>query len=121
MSSAVPEGRGAYIDIGRICTNGPCEAIAAFRNMFADGMPVRWNDFSQSEVDGPRMLPSIYARPGQREHEPAWEQEEHTVRSFTLMERTSCICGDLYQMSANFCLRTLPVGRGNCTHGNTSP
>lgn len=48
-----------YIVIGRICTSGPCEAMLALRSMFADGIPVRWNDFSQSEADGPRMLPSM--------------------------------------------------------------
>jgi len=35
--------------------------------MFADGTPVRANDFSQSCVEGPRMFPSIKANPGHRE------------------------------------------------------
>jgi hypothetical protein len=39
----------------------------------------------------PRILPSMWASPGQRVQVPACEQEEHTVKSFTLMERTSCI------------------------------
>jgi len=74
---------------------------------------------SQSELEGPRMLPSMYASPGQRVHVPAWEQEEHTVRSLTLIERTSFIWGDWNQMSLNFWRRTFSVGSGNCTrlHG----
>ena len=36
------------------------------RSRFFEGTPVRANDFSQSWIDGPRMLPSRYARPGQR-------------------------------------------------------
>ena len=107
--------------IGMICTSGPPAAIPALRSMFAEGMPVRWKDFSQSEVEGPRMLPSMYANPGQRVQVPACEHDEHTVKSFTLIERTSFICGERYQMSANFCRRKLPVGSGNCTQGNTSP
>ena len=44
--------------------------MSPFRSMFAEGMPVRWKDFSQSAVDGPRMLPSMYASPGQRVQVP---------------------------------------------------
>jgi len=45
--------------IGKICTRGAPEAIPALRSMFADGIPVRRKDFSQSELEGPRMLPSL--------------------------------------------------------------
>lgn len=43
---------------GRIWTNGNA-LIPLFLSMFADGMPVLMKDFSQSAVDGPRMLPSM--------------------------------------------------------------
>ncbi len=33
--------------------------MLALRSMLAEGMPVRWKDFSQSVVEGPRMLPSM--------------------------------------------------------------
>jgi len=49
--------------------------------MLADGMPVRWNDFSQSAVEGPRMLPSMYARPGQRLQLTMCGQVEQTGKS----------------------------------------
>jgi hypothetical protein len=45
--------------MGWIWIRGPLEAIAALRSMLAEGIPVRWKDFSQSEVEGPRMLPSM--------------------------------------------------------------
>lgn len=41
-------------------------AASFFASIFADGMPVLANDFSQSREDGPRMFPSMKARPGQR-------------------------------------------------------
>jgi len=31
-----------YTTRGRICTSGPVGGMAALRNMFAEGMPVRW-------------------------------------------------------------------------------
>src|SRR5437870_833719 len=46
----------------RICTRFDCRALvpASFlASMFAEGTPVLAKDFSQSWVDGPRMLPSI--------------------------------------------------------------
>ena len=49
-----PSGRNACI-----WTNGPDDFARSFLNMLAEGIPVRWNDFSQSAVDGPRMLPSM--------------------------------------------------------------
>ena len=42
-----------------------------FDSKFTDGMPVLAKDFWQSSVEGPRMLPSMYASPGQRVHVPA--------------------------------------------------
>lgn len=48
-----------YVDIGKIWMRGPADAMLALRSMLAEGMPVRWKDFSQSVVEGPRMLPSM--------------------------------------------------------------
>jgi len=48
---------------------GEAKAVASVKprwSMLAVGMSVRMKDFSQSAVLGPRMLPSIQARPGQR-------------------------------------------------------
>src|SRR5579862_5830349 len=62
----------------RICTKfegrefAPASLLAS---MLADGTPVRAKDFSQSWVEGPRMLPSINARPGQRVQLETWVQE----------------------------------------------
>src|SRR2546423_2928333 len=89
--------------------------------MLADGMPVRWKDLSQSEMEGPRMFPSMYANPGQRVQVATWRQLEQTGRSFARMERTSASCGELRQISMNFCRRTFPLGNGNWTQGYTSP
>src|SRR5438034_2731351 len=91
--------------------------IPFFLSRLTDGIPVLAKDFSQSWIDGPRILPSIYASPGQREHEPEWTHCEHPSKSAMLMERTSWNCGESRQMSMNFCWRTLPVGNGNCTQG----
>src|ERR1017187_7325459 len=75
--------------------------------MFADTMPARAKDFSQSCEEGPRMLPvSMYARPGQRVHEPTCVHVEQTGRSRARMERTSFNCVELCQISRIFC--TLP-------------
>src|ERR1022692_1579916 len=52
---------------------------------------------------------------------PTWAQVEQVGRSRARIERTSFNCGELRQMSRNFCRRTLPLGRGNCTQGKTSP
>ena len=46
------------------------EESTALAIMFADGIPVRAKDLSQSREDGPRMLPSMKANPGQRVHVP---------------------------------------------------
>ena len=97
-------------------------AIAGFfRWRFTDGMPVRANDFSQSWIDGPRMLPSMYARPGHRVQLDPCEHCEQPGRSRIVIERTSFISGECRQISRNFCRRTLPLGSGNCTQGYTSP
>src|SRR5665213_4349577 len=48
-------------------------------------------------------------------------QEEHVCRSRTCTERSSLKAGERYQISLNGCVRTLPQGMGNCTHGKTSP
>jgi hypothetical protein len=53
------EGYASQTIMGKICTSGPPAAMLAFRSMLAEGIPVRWNDFSQSELEGPRMLPSM--------------------------------------------------------------
>ena len=45
--------------MGRIWMRGTAGACPARRSIFALGIPVRWNDFSQSAVDGPRMFPSM--------------------------------------------------------------
>ena len=81
--------------------------------IFADGIPVRAKDFSQSSEDGPRILPSMKARPGQREHDPTCEQEEHVGKSRARIERTSFSWGELFQMSKKVSFLTLPQGRGN--------
>lgn len=51
-------------------------SAARFLSRLFDGAPVRAKDFSQSCVDGPRMLPSMYASPGQREQLPPCTQDE---------------------------------------------
>ncbi len=43
----------------RICTRPAPKAACALAIMFAEGTPVRTNDFSQSAVEGPRILPSM--------------------------------------------------------------
>ena len=65
--------------------------VAFFDNIFAEGTPVLANDFSQSWEEGPRMLPSIKASPGQRVQPPTWLHDEQVVRSFSRIERTSFI------------------------------
>jgi hypothetical protein len=67
--------------------------------MLAERIPVRWNDFSQSAVDGPRMLPSMYASPGQRVQVPTWLQVEQTGRSLARIERTSFSSEECRQIS----------------------
>ena len=72
---------------------GRREGADALASILAEGMPVRTNDFSQSAVDGPRILPSIQANPGQRVQEATWVQEEQVGRSRAVMERTSFSSG----------------------------
>ena len=93
----------------RICTRFAA-ARCFLASMLAEGTPVRANDFSQSGVDGPRMLPSMKASPGQRVQLVTCEQEVQVLRSFTRMERTSFICSEWRQMSAKRWRRTFPVG-----------
>jgi hypothetical protein len=83
------------------------------RLRFSDGIPVLANDFSQSAVEGPRMLPSINASPGQRVQVPPWTQTEQPGKSRMVMDRTSFIWGEWFQMSKNFVFLTFPVGSGN--------
>ena len=60
-------------------------------SMFADGIPVRANDFSQSCEEGPRMLPSKNASPGHRVQLPPCTHEEQVVKCLNRIERTSFI------------------------------
>src|SRR5215469_8859846 len=112
-------GTPAGVGIARICTS--LAEACFFASMLADGTPVRANDFSQSCDDGPRMLPSMNASPGQRVQLPTCEHEEQVVRSLSRIERTSFIRSECRQISRNRCFRTFPVGSGNCTQGKTSP
>ena len=75
---------------------------ARFASRFRDGTPVRANDFSQSWIEGPRMLPSMYASPGQREQLLPCAQVEQPCRSAIVIDRTSFNCGESCQMSMNF-------------------
>ena len=47
---------------------------------FFEGMPVRAKDFSQSWIEGPRMSPSMKARPGQRVQPEIWPQPEQVCK-----------------------------------------
>jgi hypothetical protein len=69
--------------------------------MLAEGMPVRTNAFSQSAVEGPRMLPSIKASPGQRVQEATCVHEEQVGKSRAVMERTSFNSDEFFQISMN--------------------
>src|SRR5258708_12354449 len=80
-------------------------------------MPVRMKDFSQSAEDGPRMLPSMKASPGQRVQVPRCEQELQVERPLPRMERTSLNCEEFFQMSEKDCCPRSPQGNGNCTQG----
>ena len=71
--------------------------------MFAEGIPVRAKDFSQSCEDGPRMFPSMKARPGHRVQPATCVHEVQVVRSFTRIERTSFISSEYRQMSMKRC------------------
>lgn len=64
-------------------------AACFFDSRLTEGIPVLAKDFSQSCVEGPRIFPSMYARPGQREQVVACVQLEQPVKSFTRIERTS--------------------------------
>ena len=60
--TSAPAAVSAGDGIERICTKFAWSRFAAvrfFASMFADGIPVRANDFSQSCYDGPSMLPSM--------------------------------------------------------------
>ena len=100
--------------------DGRRDGADALASMLAEGIPVRTNDFSQSAVDGPRMLPSMNASPGQCVQVATCEHDEHVGKSRAVMERTSFSWGEFFQMSMNFCRRKLPLGSGNCTQGYTS-
>jgi hypothetical protein len=73
--------------------------------------------FSQSWIEGPRMLPSMCASPGQRVQLLPWVQEEQPCKSAMLMERTSFSAGEFCQMSRKRCLRTLPHLEGELHAG----
>src|SRR5579863_1509653 len=114
----------AMVGSARICTRlaAARDVLAfAFASMLAEGTPVRANERSQSCDDGPRILPSIKARPGQREQLETCVHEVQVLRSFTRIERTSFISSECRQMSMKRRVRTLPVGSGNWTQGKTSP
>src|SRR5271165_5684606 len=100
-----------------ICTRRGAEAFSFFASRLAEGMPVRAKDFSQSEEEGPRILPSMKARPGQRLQVAPCAHWEQLERSRRRIERTSFNCSELRQMSMKRCCRTLPQDRGNCTQG----
>jgi hypothetical protein len=53
----VPTGGPAYC--AWIWISSAVALVLVCANMFAEGMPVLRKDFSQSAVDGPRMLPSM--------------------------------------------------------------
>ncbi len=94
---------------------GSCIAVldAIRAIMLADGIPVRAKDFSQSKEDGPRMLPSMNASPGQRVQLPRCAHVEQVGKSRARIERTSLIRFEWRQMSRNFSFLTLPQARGN--------
>src|SRR5205809_1333056 len=90
-----PFSRSAYVDRGEAGSKlWIWTRSGRFLSRFSEGIPVLARDFSQSWIDGPRILPSIYASPGQREHEPEWTHFEHPCRSAMLIERTSWNCGE---------------------------
>ncbi len=97
------------------------DAEVSLRSRFTDGIPVRARDFSQSCVEGPRILPSMYASPGQREQLLPCTQDEQPCSSAMVIARTSCNWGECRQISRKRVFLTLPLGSGNCTQGNTSP
>src|SRR5580693_6833102 len=100
-----------------ICTKRGGEALSFLASKFTEGIPVRAKDFSQSAVEGPRMFPSMNARPGQRVQVEPCEHCEQLERSRSRIERTSFNCSELRQMSMKRCCRTLPQDKGNCTQG----
>src|SRR5580693_100746 len=92
-----------------------CASCCACR--FTEGMPVRAKDFSQSAVEGPRMFPSMNAKPGHRVQVEPCAHCEQLDRLRNRMERTSFNCSELRQISMKGCCRTLPQDKGNCTQG----
>ena len=82
-------------------------ATRFFASMLAEGTPVLTKDFSQSCEEGPRIFPSINAKPGHRVQLLTCEQDGQVVRSFSRIERTSFIFSECLQISRNFCFRTL--------------
>lgn len=100
-----------------ICTRCGIEGFCFLANRLAEGIPVRAKDFSQSAVEGPRIFPSMNARPGQRVQVEPCAHCEQLDRSRSRIERTSFNCSELRQMSMKRCCRTLPHDKGNCTQG----
>src|SRR5271154_6712795 len=90
------------------------EAFCFFARRLAEGTPVRAKDFSQSAVEGPRIFPSMNARPGQRVQVEPCAHCEQLDRSRKRIERTSFNCSESRQMSMNRCCRTFPQDKGNC-------
>lgn len=75
-----------------ICTR---IGIVAFLDLrFFDGTSVLAKDFWQSWIEGPRMFPSIFARPGQRVRDEPWTHLEQLGKSRSRIERTSFNCGE---------------------------
>src|SRR6202041_1315081 len=100
-----------------ICTNPTTPPVGLLANKFFEGIPVRANDFSQSCIEGPRISPSINASPGHRVHPVICPQPEQVGKSRIRISRTSFIFSECCQISKNRCVRTFPVGKGNCTQG----
>jgi len=86
-----------------ICTSRGTEGFCFFATRLAEGMPVRAKDFSQSAVEGPRIFPSMNARPGQRVQVEPCAHCEQLERSRRRIERTSFNCSELRQMSMKRC------------------
>src|ERR1700691_1124535 len=104
-----------------ICTKRGGAVLSFLASKLTEGIPVRAKDFSQSAVEGPRMFPSMNARPGQRVQVEPCAHCEQPDKSFSRIERTSFNCSELRQMSTNRCCRTLPQVRGDWTQGEKSP
>ncbi len=91
-ATTVPMEIGSASNLHQVRRSAWLCSGALLASMLAEGTPVRAKDFSQSCDEGPRMLPSMNASPGQRVQVPTWVHEVQVVRSFSRIERTSFIC-----------------------------